>query len=46
MPAADPRSFIKLDEVNEARIKRGIIRGSMHDGDADDDGGGSEEEED
>ena len=29
MPAADPRSFIKLDEVNEARIKRGIIRGSM-----------------
>ena len=29
MPAASPRSFIKLDEVNEARIKRGIIRGSM-----------------
>ena len=29
MPAAGPRSFIKLDEVNEARIKRGIIRGSM-----------------
>ena len=29
MPAAGPRSFIKLDEVNEARIKREIIRGSM-----------------
>ena len=29
MPAASPRSFTKLDEVNEARIKRGIIRGSM-----------------
>ena len=29
MPAAGPRSFIKLDEVNEACIKRGIIRGSM-----------------